>query len=232
MGSEMCIRDSSESIVAMSWSSINWLALSVSFKLALVSTILLLLISIPLAWWLATTRSRLRVPLMSIVAVPLVLPPTVIGFYLLLALAPGGFIGKLTNAIGLEQLAFRFPGLVLGSLVYSLPFVVQPIYQAFQSIDAKYLEVASTLRAGPVDRFFSIILPISKPGIIIAAVLGFAHTLGEFGVVLMIGGSIPGETKTASIQIYEYVELFEYGQAHSLSSVSYTHLTLPTIYSV
>ena len=188
-------------------------ALWVTLRLALVSTLILLLLGTPLAWWLARTGSRLRTVVEALVALPLVLPPTVLGFYLLIALAPGGIIGSLTD----HGLAFSFTGLVIGSVLYSLPFVVQPLQNAFNAVSPLTLEAASTLRASALDRFFSIVLPLSRPGLITAATLGFAHTVGEFGVVLMIGGNIPGETQVLSIAIYDHVEALEYSQAHWLS---------------
>ena len=188
-------------------------ALWVTLRLALVSTLILLLLGTPLAWWLARTGSRLRTVVEALVALPLVLPPTVLGFYLLIALAPGGIIGSLTG----HGLAFSFTGLVIGSVLYSLPFVVQPLQNAFNAVSPLTLEAASTLRASALDRFFSIVLPLSRPGLITAATLGFAHTVGEFGVVLMIGGNIPGETQVLSIAIYDHVEALEYSQAHWLS---------------
>lgn len=196
----------------------DFAAIWLTLKLASVVTILLLLLGTPLAWWLAHTRSRWRAPLSALVAMPLVLPPTVIGFYLLLLLGPQGPVGKLSTALGLELLPFSFGGLVLASLVYSLPFVVQPLRNAFESIGARPLEVAATLGAGPLDRFFSVALPLARPGILTAAVLGFAHTVGEFGVVLMIGGNIPGRTQVVSTQIYGHVEALEYGAAHLLAA--------------
>jgi len=180
-------------------------ALWVTLRLALASTLILLLLGTPLAWWLAHTRSRFKTVAEAVVALPLVLPPTVLGFYLLIALAPAG-------------LAFSFTGLVIGSVLYSLPFVVQPLQNAFRAISPASLEAASTLRASPLDRFFSIALPLSRSGLITAATLGFAHTIGEFGVVLMIGGNIPGETQVLSIAIYDHVEALEYAQAHWLSA--------------
>lgn len=192
-------------------------ALLVTLKLALVSTIVLLILGTPLAWWLARTQWRFKFILETLVALPLVLPPTVLGFYLLVALSPTGPVGTLTNAIGLGTLAFSFSGLVVGSVIYSMPFVVQPLQDAFRNIGARPLEVAATLRASPIDRFYSVVLPLAKPGFITAAVLGFAHTLGEFGVVLMIGGNIPGETQVVSIAIYDHVEMLEYSRAHWLA---------------
>jgi len=192
-------------------------ALSVTLKLALISTAILLLAGTPLAWWLANTRSRLKIVIDAVVALPLILPPTVMGFYLLIALGPNGPLGRLMQSMGGESLAFTFTGLVIGSVVYSLPFVVQPLQDAFTTIGRRPIEVAATLRAGPLDRFFSIAVPLARHGYLSALVLGFAHTVGEFGVVLMIGGSIPGETRVLSIAIYDHVESLQYGQAHMLS---------------
>ncbi|MCW8907734.1 MAG: molybdate ABC transporter permease subunit, partial [Sedimenticola sp.] len=192
-------------------------ALWVTLRLAFVSTLLLLLLGTPLAWWLARTRSRLRTPLETLVALPLVLPPTVLGFYLLVALSPNGIIGGPWESLGGGRLPFTFSGLVIGSVLYSMPFVIQPLQNSFSSINRRTLEAASTLRATPMDRFFSVVLPLSRQGFITAATLGFAHTIGEFGVVLMIGGNIPGKTQVLSIAIYDHVEALEYGQAHLLS---------------
>ncbi len=197
-------------------SEADFLALGITLKLAVVSTVLLLL-GTPLAWWMARSRSRFKFLVEAVVALPLVLPPTVLGFYLLLALGSNGPIGKLFESLGGSSLAFTFTGLVIGSVIYSLPFVVQPLQDAFQAVGHRPLEVASTLRASPWDRFVSVALPLARPGFLTAAVLGFAHTIGEFGVVLMIGGNIPGETKVASIAIYDHVEMMEYGRAHWLS---------------
>ncbi|HEY9032547.1 MAG TPA: molybdate ABC transporter permease subunit, partial [Pseudomonadales bacterium] len=171
----------------------DWQAVWLTLKLATLVTMLLLLIGTPLAWWLARTRSVWRGPVSALVALPLVLPPTVLGFYLLLALGPNGPLGQLTQTLGLGLLPFSFSGLVLASLLYSLPFVVQPVQNAIEAMGERPLEVAATLGAGPWDRFFTVVLPQAKPGLLTAAVLGFAHTVGEFGVVLMIGGNIPGE---------------------------------------
>lgn len=194
-------------------------ALWLSLKLAAVTTIVLLILGTPLAWWLATTRSRFKTPIEAVVALPLVLPPTVLGFYLLLTLGPRGWIGAPWSALGASPLVFSFFGLVIGSVFYSLPFVVQPLQSAFETTGARYLEAAATLRATPLDRFFTIALPLARRGAITAAVLGFAHTLGEFGVVLMLGGNIPGRTRTASIAIYDHVEGLEYASAHRLSLI-------------
>ncbi|UTW49987.1 molybdate ABC transporter permease subunit [Bacterioplanoides sp. SCSIO 12839] len=197
----------------------DWQAIWLTLKLAALSTLLLLLISTPLALWLAGGQSRLRGVVTALVSMPLVLPPTVLGFYLLIAMGPGGVIGQLTEFLGLGYLPFTFTGLVVASVIYSLPFVVQPLQNAFEAIGPKPIEVAQMLGAGPWDRFFSIVLPLAKPGFISAAILGFAHTLGEFGVVLMIGGNIPGETQVLSVQIYEQVESLQYGRAHWLSGL-------------
>ena len=192
-------------------------ALWLSLKLAMVTVVALLALSIPLAWWLAHTRWRSRPVLEALIAMPLILPPTVLGFYLLLFLGPAGWGGQFMAAIGEQALVFSFTGLVIGSMVYSLPFAVQPLQATFQAIDKDSLEVAATLGASPLDRFFSIVLPLSRRGLLTASVLTFAHTLGEFGVLLMIGGNIPGRTQVASIAIYSHVEAMDYGAAHALS---------------
>ncbi|MDA0424594.1 molybdate ABC transporter permease subunit [Stutzerimonas frequens] len=192
-------------------------AIWLTVKLASVTTLLLLLLGTPLAWWLARTRSRLRGPIGAVVALPLVLPPTVLGFYLLVALGPNGPIGQMTQSLGLGLLPFTFAGLVVGSVLYSMPFVVQPLQNAFEAIGERPLEAAATLRAGPWDTFFSVVLPLARPGFVTASILGFAHTVGEFGVVLMIGGNIPGQTRVVSVQIYDHVEAMEYAQAHWLA---------------
>jgi molybdate transport system permease protein len=195
----------------------DWGAIWLTLKLATVVTLLLLLLGTPLAWWLSQTRSRLKPAVGALVALPLVLPPTVLGFYLLVTMGPNGPVGQLTEALGIGLLPFTFPGLVIGSLFYSLPFVVQPLQNAFEAIGARPLEVAATLRASRLDTFFSVVLPLAKPGFITAATLGFAHTIGEFGVVLMIGGNIPQQTRVVSVQIYGHVEALEYAQAHWLA---------------
>jgi molybdate transport system permease protein len=200
-------------------SAADFTALGLTLKLALVSTAILLLLGAPLAWWLARTRWRLKPVAEALVALPLVLPPTVLGFYLLLLLGPSGPIGAGLSAVGGRPLAFTFTGLVIGSVIYSMPFVVQPLQDAFSAIGRRPLEVAATLRASPLDRFFSVALPLARPGFLTAAVLGFAHTLGEFGVVLMIGGNIPGRTRVASIAIYDHVEGLQYASAHGLSGL-------------
>ena len=194
------------------------IALFVTLKLASISTIVLILIGTPIAWWLSHSHWRYKYFVEAIIALPLILPPTVLGFYLLVSLGPNGPIGGLSSALGGESLAFTFTGLVIGSVVYSMPFVIQPLQNAFSAIGQRPLEVAATLGASPIDRFFSIALPMARPGFITASVLGFAHTLGEFGVVLMIGGNIPGSTQVVSISIYDHVEALEYGQAHALSA--------------
>jgi molybdate transport system permease protein len=194
-------------------------ALWITLQLASATTAILLLLGTPLAWWLAHTRSAIKPVVDTIVTLPLILPPTVLGFYLLLALGPKGPIGRLVEYMGGQPLAFTFAGLVIGSVVYSFPFVVKPLQDAFANIGTRPLEVAATLRASPIDRFFTVVLPLARPGYLTATVLGFAHTLGEFGVVLMIGGNIPGATQVLSISIYDHVEMLEYGQAHLLSGI-------------
>ena len=194
-----------------------WQAVWLTFKLASITTLVLLLLCTPLAWWLATTRSWLKGPISAVVALPLVLPPVVIGFYLLVLMGPKGPVGQLTQSLGIGLLPFTFAGLVVGSIFYSLPFVVQPLANAFEALGRAPLEAAATLRASPLDTFFSVVLPLSKPAYITAAVMGFAHTVGEFGIVLMLGGNIPGQTRTLSVQIYDHVEAIEYAQAHWLA---------------
>ena len=201
----------------MSLSELELAAIWLTLRLAALTTVVLLLVGTPLAWWLARTRSRLKGPVGALVALPLVLPSSVLGFYLLVTLGPQGPVGRLTEALGLGTLAFTFSGLVIGSVFYSMPFVVQPLQNAFEAIGERPLEVAATLRAGPWDRFFSVVLPLARPGFVSAAVLGFAHTVGEFGVVLMLGGNIPGRTRTVSVQIFDHVEAMEYAQAHWLA---------------
>ncbi len=192
-------------------------AIRLSIELSLLTTLLLLVIGTPLAWWLARGRSRWRLPVRSLVALPLVLPPSVLGFYLLVGLGPNGPLGQLTQALGWGLLSFTFWGLLIGSLIYSLPFVVQPLINAFESFGDRPLEAAATLRAGPLDRFWHVALPLARTGYLTGAVMGFAHTLGEFGVVLMIGGNMPGKTRVISVQIYDHVEALEYVQAHWLA---------------
>ena len=195
----------------------DFAAVWLTLKLASLVTLLLLVLGTPLAWWLARTRSRLKNAVVAVVALPLVLPPTVIGFYLLLAMGPEGPLGRAGALFGLGTLAFTFPGLVIASLLYSMPFVVQPLQNAFEAIGERPLEVAATLRAGPWDSFWSVVLPLARPGFVTGAILGFAHTIGEFGVVLMIGGNIPDKTRVVSVQIYDHVEAMEYAQAHWLA---------------
>ncbi|MFQ5642439.1 MAG: molybdate ABC transporter permease subunit [Thiogranum sp.] len=209
-------------------------ALAITLKLAGITTLILLLLGTPLAWWMAHTRWRFRFLLEAVVALPLVLPPTVLGFYLLLMLGPNGPVGGLMETLGGRPLAFTFTGLVIGSVFYSLPFVVQPLQNAFTAIGRRPLEVAATLRASPLDRFFTVAVPLARPGFLTAAVLGFAHTLGEFGVVLMIGGNIPGETQVISIAIYDHVEGLEYTHAHWLSGglLLLSFLILLTVYAL
>ncbi|MBK9130429.1 MAG: molybdate ABC transporter permease subunit [Gammaproteobacteria bacterium] len=216
----------------MVFSEADLTAIWLTLKLATTVTILLLFIGTPIAWWLARTRSWLKGPVGAVVALPLVLPPTALGFYLLVAMGPHGFIGQLTQQFGMGTLAFTFWGLVLASVFYSLPFVVQPIQNAMQALGDRPLEVAATLRAGPWDRFFTVVVPMAKPGFITATILGFAHTVGEFGVVLMIGGNIPGQTRVVSVQIYDHAEALEYAQAHVLagSMVVFSFLVLLGLY--
>ncbi|WP_296254884.1 MULTISPECIES: molybdate ABC transporter permease subunit [unclassified Pseudomonas] len=208
-------------------------AIWLTLKLASLTTVILLIVGTPIALWLARTRSWLKGPVGAVVALPLVLPPTVIGFYLLLLLGPHGAVGQFTQSIGLGTLTFSFSGLIVGSVLYSLPFVVQPLQNAFVAIGPRPLEVAATLRANPWDTFFSVVLPLARPGFITGAILGFAHTVGEFGVVLMIGGNIPGKTRVVSTQIYNHVESMEYLQAHWLagSMLVFSFLVLLALYS-
>ncbi len=207
-------------------------AILLTVKLASLTTLILLLIGTPIAWWLARTRSWLKGPVGAIVALPIVLPPTVIGFYLLVTLGPNGPVGQFTQSLGLGTLPFSFAGLVVGSVFYSMPFVVQPIQNAFEAMGDRPLEVAATLRASPLDTFFNVTLPLAKPGYLTAIVIGFAHTVGEFGVILMIGGNIPNVTRTISVQIYDHVEALEYAQAHVLAGgmVAFSLLVLMTLY--
>ncbi len=208
-------------------------AIWLTAKLASLTTVILLLVGTPLAWWLARTRSWLRGPVGAIVALPLVLPPTVIGFYLLIALGPHGWVGQATAALGLGSVVFTFTGLVVGSVVYSLPFVVQPLHNAFAAIGERPLEVAATLRAGSWDSFIHVVVPLARPGFVTASVLGFAHTVGEFGVVLMIGGNIPDKTRVVSVQIFDHVESMAYAQAHWLAAAMlvFSFLVLLVLYA-
>lgn len=196
----------------------TWQAIGLTLKLAALTTIILLLVATPIAWWLSQTRSKWRAPISAMVTLPLVLPPTVLGFYLLVLLGPQGWVGMLTQALGLGLMSFSFSGILIGSIVFSLPFAVQPIQYAFEAIGRRPLEVAATLRAKPLDAFFTVALPLAKPGLLTATVLTFAHTVGEFGVVLMIGGNIPGQTRVVSTQIFGHVEAMEYTQAHWLAA--------------
>ena len=208
-------------------------AVTLTLKLATLTTLILLPLGTPLAWWLARTKSPLKPAVSALVALPIVLPPTVIGFYLLVALGPNGPLGQLTQSLGLGTLPFTFAGLVVGSVFYSLPFVVQPIQNAFEAIGERPLEVAATLRASPLDTFFSVVLPLARPGYLTATVMGFAHTVGEFGVVLMIGGNISGKTRVVSVQIYDHVEALEYAQAHWLAGgmLGFSFLVLLALYA-
>ena len=215
-------------------SDTDWSAIRLTLELATITTLLLLVIGTPIAWWLARTRSAWKGAVGAVVALPIVLPPTVIGFYLLVAMGPEGPVGRVTQALGLGVLPFTFAGLVVASVFYSLPFVVQPIQNAFEAIGERPLEAAATLRASPLDTFFSVVLPLARPGYLTACVLGFAHTVGEFGVVLMIGGNIPGETRVVSVQIYDHVEAMEYAQAHWLAAgmVAFSFVVLLLLYTL
>ena len=203
--------------MTQAWSSEAWQAIVLTLQLASLTTLLLLLLATPLAWWLSQTRSPWRGPVAAMATLPLVLPPSVLGFYLLVAMGPQGPLGQWTQAMGWGVLSFTFPGLLLGSVVFSLPFAVQPIQHAFEAMGSRPMEVAATLRASPLDAFFHVALPLAKPGLWTAAILSFAHTVGEFGVVLMLGGNIPGKTRVVSTQIYGHVEAMEYAQAHWLA---------------
>jgi molybdate transport system permease protein len=207
-----------------------WLTL----ELATLVTVLLMLLGTPIAWWLARTPSKFKAVVGAVVALPLILPPSVLGFYLLMAMGPRGPVGQLTEWLGLGLLPFTFAGLVLTSVIYSMPFVVQPLHNTFSALDPRLLEAAASLRAGPWDRFFSVVLPMSRSGFITAAILGFAHTVGEFGVVLMIGGNITGKTRVISVQIYDHVEAMEYAQAHRLagSMLLFAFVVLLAIYAL
>lgn len=216
----------------MSLSSEDLDAIWLTLKLASIVTVLLIILSTPIAWWLARTQSWLKGPINAIVAMPLVLPPTVLGFYLLIFLGPQGAIGQWLESLGVTPLPFSFAGLVVASMLYSLPFVVQPIQNAFIAVGESPLDAAATLRASPLDTFVNVVLPLAKPGYLSAAVLGFAHTVGEFGVVLMIGGNIPNETRVISVQIYDHVEALEYGHAHTLSllMIAFAFVVLTLLY--
>lgn len=203
--------------MTQAWSSEAWQAIALTLQLASLTTLVLLLLATPLAWWLSQTRSPWRGPVAALATLPLVLPPSVLGFYLLVAMGPQGPLGQWTQAMGWGVLSFTFTGLLIGSVVFSLPFAVQPIQHAFEAMGPRPMEVAATLRASPWDAFFHVALPLAKPGLWTAAILSFAHTVGEFGVVLMLGGNIPGETRVVSTQIYGHVEAMEYAQAHGLA---------------
>jgi molybdate transport system permease protein len=209
-------------------------AIVLTLELAALTTLILLLLGTPLAWWLARTRSAWKGPVGALVALPLVLPPTVLGFYFLVTMGPNGPIGAFTQWLGVGLLPFSFAGLVMGSVLYSMPFVVQPIQNAFEAIGSEPLEAAATLRASPLDRFFSVALPLARPGYLTAVVMGFAHTVGEFGVVLMIGGNIPEKTRVVSVQIYDHVEALEYAQAHWLAGgmVLFSFFVLLALYAL
>lgn len=208
-------------------------ALALTLRLAATTTVVLLLAGTPLAWWLARTRSWLKGPVGALVALPLVLPPVVLGFYLLVLMGPNGPVGQLTQSLGWGVLPFTFAGLVVGSVLYSMPFVVQPLQNAFEAIGERPLEAAATLRASPLDTFFSVVLPLARPAYLTAAVMGFAHTVGEFGIVLMMGGNIPGKTRVMSVQIYDHVEALEYSQAHWLAGglLVFSFLVLLALYT-
>ncbi|QSI75192.1 molybdate ABC transporter permease subunit [Niveibacterium microcysteis] len=212
----------------------DWSAIWLTIKLAATVTLLLLLLGTPIAWWLAHTRSRWRSVASALVAMPIVLPPTVLGFYLLLLMGPDGPVGRATQALGIGLLPFTFGGLVVASTFYSLPFVVQPIQNAMEAIGPRPLEVAATLRASPWDAFWSVVVPLARPGFLAGAILGFAHTVGEFGVVLMIGGNIPGVTRVVSVQIFDHVEALEYARAHWLAAgmVGFSFIVLLLLYTL
>lgn len=212
----------------------EWAAISLTAQLAALTTLVLLLLGTPLAWWLARSPSRARPIAEALVAMPIVLPPTVLGFYLLVLLGPEGLVGRFWEGLGGPRLVFSFPGLLLASILYSLPFVVQPLQTAFASIDSRLLDAAATLRAGPLDRFFHVVLPLSRRGVLAAAVLGFAHTVGEFGVVLMVGGNIPGRTRVLSIALFDRVEALDYSNAHRLAAglALFSFVALLAVYTV
>ena len=211
----------------------DWQALWLTTRLAGLVTLILLVLGTPIAWWLARSRSRWKAPIGAVVALPLVLPPSVLGFYLLLAMGPNGPLGQLTQALGLPALPFTFTGLVVASVFYSLPFMVQPLQSAFEAMGERPMEVAATLRASPLDAFFTVAVPLAAPGFLTASILTFAHTVGEFGVVLMIGGNLPGISRVASVQIYDHVESLDYGQAHRLAAVMlvFSFMVLLSLYA-
>lgn len=212
----------------------EWQAIGLTIRLCFFTTVILLIIATPLAWWLSSGRSRWRVAVQAIVALPLVLPPTVLGFYLLMALGPRGFIGGSLESVGLTHLAFSFEGILIASVLYSMPFAVQPLLESFNSLGRRPIEVSASLGANAIDRFFTVILPLCKGGFIVAATLSFAHTVGEFGVILMLGGSIPGETKVLSVLIYDYTESMNYEAAHQLSFLllAFSFFVLFVVYSI
>lgn len=212
----------------------EWQAIWLTIRLCFFTTVILLIIATPLAWWLSSGRSRWRVAVQAIVALPLVLPPTVLGFYLLMALGPRGFIGGSLESVGLTHLAFSFEGILIASVLYSMPFAVQPLLESFNSLGRRPIEVSASLGANAIDRFFTVILPLCKGGFIVAATLSFAHTVGEFGVILMLGGSIPGETKVLSVLIYDYTESMNYEAAHQLSFLllAFSFFVLFVVYSI
>lgn len=218
----------------MSWSTLDLGPLWLTLRLAATTTVVLLVLGTPLAWWLARTRWRYRPVIEAVVALPLVLPPTVLGFYLLVALGPHGPVGTLWDYLGGKPLVFTFTGLVIGSAIYTLPFVVQPLQNAFEAVGNGVLEAAATLRASAWDRFLTVAVPLARPGFLTAATLGFAHTVGEFGVVLMIGGNIPGKTQVISLAIYDQVEAMDYTHAHVLSGglVVFSFVVLFVVYAV
>ncbi|WP_018231517.1 molybdate ABC transporter permease subunit [Thioalkalivibrio thiocyanodenitrificans] len=212
----------------------DWQAIEVTFRLCLYTTVILLVIATPVAWWLSSGRSAGRVAVQAVVALPLVLPPTVLGFYLLIVLGPRGLVGGTLESMGLHHLAFTFEGILIASVIYSMPFAVQPLTEAFNNLGRRPVEVASSLGANAVDRFLTVILPLTRGGFVVAATLTFAHTLGEFGVILMLGGSIPGETKVLSVLIYDHTEAMNYDSAHRLSLMLliFSFITLFIVYSM
>ena len=212
----------------------DWQAIELTFRLCLYTTLILLVIATPVAWWLAGGRSPARVIVQAIVALPLVLPPTVLGFYLLIVLGPRGWVGSTLENLGLNHLAFSFEGILVASVIYSMPFAVQPLTEAFSNLGRRPAEVAGSLGAGVIDRFFTVILPLTKGGFVVAATLTFAHTVGEFGVILMLGGSIPGETKVLSVLIYDHTEAMNYEAAHRLSFMLllFSFVTLSVVYGI
>lgn len=214
--------------------SSDLMVMVLTLKLALIVTVILLILTTPIAWWLSQTKSRLKSPVSAIVSLPLVLPPTVLGFYLLLLMGPHGPIGHLTQWLGVSQLPFTFAGIVIGCVIHTLPFVLQPVQNAFEAIGHRPLEVAATLRMPPLAAFFKVALPLASPGFFSAAILGFCHSIGEFGVVLMIGGNIPGQTRVMSVEIYNHVEALEYGRANQLAAVlvGFSFVALLLIYLV